>query len=49
MDQFETTAEVKTPLSGENSRELAEAIAEVLDSKKGRDIKVTERGQEEVR
>ena len=40
MDQFETTAEVKTPLSGENSRELAEAIAEVLDSKKGRDIKV---------
>ena len=40
MDQFETTAEVKTPLSGDNSRELAEAIADVLDSKKGRDIKV---------
>ena len=40
MDQFETTAEGKTPLSGDNSRELAEAIADVLDSKKGRDIKV---------
>ena len=40
MDQFETTAEVKTPLSGDNSRELAEAIADVLDSKTGRDIKV---------
>ena len=40
MDQFETTSEVKTPLSGDNSRELAEAIADVLDSKKGRDIKV---------
>ena len=40
MDQFEMTAEVKTPLTGEDARELAEAIAEVLDSKKGIDIKV---------
>ena len=40
MDQFEMTAEVKTPLTGENARELADAIAEVLDSKKGIDIKV---------
>ena len=40
MDQFETTSEVKTPLTGENAKELADAIAEVLDSKKGRDIKV---------
>ncbi len=40
MDQFETTTEVKTPLTGENAKELADAIAEVLDSKKGRDIKV---------
>ena len=39
MDQFET-AEVKTPLTGADAKELAEAIAEVLDSKKGRDIKV---------
>ncbi len=40
MDQFETTAEVKTPLTGADAKELAEAIAEVLDSKKGIDIKV---------
>ena len=40
MDQFEMTAEGKTPLTGENARELADAIAEVLDSKKGIDIKV---------
>ena len=30
----------KTPLTEADGRELAEAIAEVLDSKKGRDIKV---------
>ena len=40
MDQFDMTAEVKTPLTGADARELAEAIAEVLDSKKGRDIKI---------
>ena len=40
MDQFEITTGVKPPLSGENAKELADAIAEVLDSKKGRDIKV---------
>ncbi len=40
MDQFETTAEVKTPLDGADAHALAEAIAEVLDSKKGIDIKV---------
>ena len=40
MDQFDMTAEVKTPLTGAEARELAEAIAEVLDSKKGRDIKI---------
>ena len=28
MDQFETTREVKTPLTGEDARELAEAEAE---------------------
>ena len=40
MDQFEMTTEAKTPLTGENAKELAEAIAEVLDSKKGREIQV---------
>ena len=40
MDQFEMTAEELPMLDGANSKELAEAIAEVLDSKKGRDIKV---------
>lgn len=40
MDQFETTAEALPMLDESNAKELAEAIAEVLDSKKGRDIKV---------
>ena len=40
MDQFETTAEALPKLDESNAKELAEAIAEVLDSKKGRDIKV---------
>ena len=40
IDQFDMTTEVKTPLDGENAREVAEAIALVLDSKKGIDIKV---------
>ena len=37
---MENLTEVKTPLNEADGRELAEAIAEVLDSKKGRDIKV---------
>ena len=40
MDQFEMTAEALPMLDGANASELAEAIAEVLDSKKGRDIKI---------
>ena len=40
MDQFEMTAEALPMLDGANALELAEAIADVLDSKKGRDIKV---------
>lgn len=38
MDQMQN--EVLPSLEGVSARELAEAIAEVLDSKKGRDIKV---------
>ena len=37
MDYNENTTEVLPKLDGENAKELAEAIAEVLDSKKGRD------------
>ena len=40
MDHFENTTEALTPIDAGNAKELAEAIAEVLDSKKGRDIKV---------
>ncbi len=40
MDQTEIITENKTPLEPSNAKALAEAIAEVLDSKKGRDIKV---------
>lgn len=40
MEQFETTAEVLTPIDAANAKEIAEAVAEVLDSKKARDIKV---------
>ena len=40
MDYTENTAEVMQPLDSENAKELAEAIAQVLDSKKGRDIKI---------
>ena len=44
MEKMENLAEEKviekTPLTEADGRELAEAIAEVLDSKKGRDIKV---------
>ena len=40
MDHIENTTEALTPINVDNAKELAEAIAEVLDSKKGRDIKV---------
>ena len=43
MENFEFGNEAQkelVPLTGDNARELADAIAEVLDSKKGRDIKV---------
>ena len=40
MDQTEMMTEVQPSLAGATPRELAEAAAEVLDSKKGRDIKV---------
>jgi len=40
MDQTEMMTEVQPSLVGATPRELAEAAAEVLDSKKGRDIKV---------
>ena len=40
MDYTENTAEALQPLNSENAKELAEAIAQVLDSKKGRDIKI---------
>ena len=40
MDYTENTSETLLPIDAENAKELADAIAEVLDSKKGRDIKV---------
>ena len=40
MVKMENLTEEKTMLTEADGRELAEAIAEVLDSKKGRDIKV---------
>ncbi len=40
MDQFEITTEEVTPVDPADAKALAEKIAEVLDSKKGRDIKV---------
>ena len=43
MENFELNGEAAktlSPLTGENAKELADAIAEVLDSKKGHDIKV---------
>ena len=40
MDQFENMTEALPPINGDNALEVAEAIAEVLDSKKARDIKV---------
>ena len=40
MDNYQNTTEQLTPIDAANAKELAEAIAEVLDSKKARDIKV---------
>ena len=40
MDQTEIMTEALPSLENASAKELAEAIAEVLDSKKGRDIKV---------
>ena len=40
MEKMENLNEEKTMLTEADGRELADAIAEVLDSKKGRDIKV---------
>ena len=40
MDQINMTTEALPSLAEADARELAEAIAEVLDSKKGYDIKV---------
>ena len=40
MDNFEMNTEQLAPLTGDDAKELADAIADVLDSKKGRDIKV---------
>ena len=40
MDQTEFMTEEKPSLVGATPKALAEAVAEVLDSKKGRDIKV---------
>ena len=40
MDQFEMTTEQLPALKDASAEELAHAIADVLDSKKGRDIKV---------
>ena len=40
MDQFEMTTEQLPSLKDATPEELAEAIAEVLDAKKGHDIKV---------
>ena len=36
----EMISEARTPLEGANALELAQAIAEALDAKKGRDIKI---------
>ena len=40
MDQFEVMTETPAPIDAGDAKALAEAIADVLDSKKGRDIKV---------
>lgn len=40
MEQFENMTEALSPIDGANALEVAEAIAEILDSKKAKDIKV---------
>lgn len=40
MDNYQNTSDAPTPIDAGNAKELAQAIAEVLDSKKARDIKV---------
>ena len=40
MEQFENMTEALPPIDPANAPQIAEAIAEVLDSKKARDIKV---------
>ena len=40
MEQFDTVKEELTSLAGADAKTLADAIADVLDSKKGHDIKV---------
>ena len=40
MDNIQNTEKILTPLDPADAKILAEAIADVLDSKKGRDIKV---------
>ena len=40
MDNFENTLEKLPPVDQADAKAVAEAIAEVLDSKKGRDIKI---------
>ena len=40
MDNIQNTEKILTPLDPADAKTLAEAIADVLDSKKGRDIKV---------
>ncbi len=47
-DNIEMTAQELTPLNNAGARELAEAIAEVLDSKKGYDIEVIPVGDKTV-
>ena len=40
MTDMEMVLDVKTPLDSENSKEIACEIARVLDSKRGKDIKI---------
>ena len=40
MDNIQNTEKILTPLDPADAKTLAEAIADVLDSKKGRDIKI---------
>ena len=40
MENFVMNTEQLAPLTGDDAKELADAIADVLDSKKGHDIKV---------